>query len=64
MTVDAIDRYLEQIAREEQADLERQHGQQLLDILKGDADPRPADTLLQAIARAHQAKLEEKSEKH
>jgi len=56
MTDDAIDRYLERLAREEQADLNRKHGEQILEIAA--AKERGEDPLLEALNRAHQAKAE------
>jgi hypothetical protein len=59
MTDDAIDRYIERIAREEQAELERGHGEEILRLLKGDAGPRPADALIGLLNQAHTDKAQE-----
>jgi len=60
MTDDAIDAMSERAAREEQEELDRQHGQFLLDVM--DARMRQEsgeDSALEVLRRAHQAKAEE-----
>ena len=58
---DALDAMVERMAREEQEELDRAHGQQLLDIM---ADRRNAAApLLEAINRAHQAEASEATDK-
>jgi hypothetical protein len=57
---DAIVAMIERAAREEQDDLDQQHGRFILDAL-GDTKERHErgeDHLLEAIRRAHQAKAE------
>ena len=48
---------VERMAREEQDDLDRQHGQFILDVMAAKTN-QGADPLLEAINRAHQAKAE------
>jgi len=52
----AIDRYVAKLAREEQEDINRKQGQQLLDLMtaRGDKDP-----FIELLNRAHRAKVEE-----
>ena len=60
---DAIDAMIERAAREEQDDLDRAHGQHILNVTdyarrsqrQGSAD----DPLVQVLRQAHQAKVEE-----
>ena len=55
---DAIDAMVERMAREEQEDLDRQHGQFILDVMAA-KNNQGVDPLLEAINRAHQAKAQE-----
>ena len=60
MTDDAIDRYIERVAREEEDDIDRQHGQFILDVTAARMQQGGGeDALLEAINRAHQAKASE-----
>ena len=54
---DALDAMVERMAREEQDDLDQQHGRFILDAM-ADRNNQGADPLLEAINRAHQAKAE------
>ena len=54
---DAIGRYIERIATEEQEELDRAHGQQILEIAT--SKERGEDPLLDALNRAHRAKAEQ-----
>ena len=58
---DAIERYLERLATEEQADLDRKHGKQILGMLKEAErqEREQGDALLDAVSQAHQAKAGE-----
>ena len=56
MTDDATSRYLERAAREEQEELDRAQGEQILEIAT--AKDRGAHPLLEVLNRAHQAKAE------
>jgi hypothetical protein len=58
MAADAIERYLERLATKEQADLDREHGEQILGMFKEAErqEREQGDALLDAISRAHQAK--------
>jgi len=53
----AIDRYVAKLAREEQVDVERQHGTEILDMLTA-RNTQGVDPLLKALNQAHQAKIE------
>jgi hypothetical protein len=53
---DALDAILERVAREEQEDLERAHGQFLLDIAAAARERRGKDPLLEVLQKAHQPK--------
>jgi hypothetical protein len=53
---DALDAILERVAREEQEDLERAHGQFLLDIEAAARERRRKDPLLELLEQAHQTK--------
>ena len=53
---DAIDAMIERMAREEQDDINRKHGQFLLDV--ADARERGEDPLLEVLRRAHQEQAE------
>jgi hypothetical protein len=58
---DDLDAMIERVAREEQEELGRQHGQFLLDVAAAQADRRQgraADPLLELLSRAHQAKAD------
>ena len=55
--IDAIDRYLERLAREEQAEIDKAHGQQILDMIAA-SNNQGVHPLLEAINRAHLAKIE------
>jgi hypothetical protein len=54
---DALDAMVERMAREEQDDLDQQHGQHILDVMAAKTN-QGVDPLLEAINRAHQAKAE------
>ena len=54
---DALDAMVERMAREEQEDLDRAHGQQILDMMAA-RNNQGVHPLLEAINRAHQAKAE------
>ena len=54
---DAIDRYVAKLAREEQEDLDRKHGEQILDILHA-RNSQGAEPFLEALNQAHQAKAD------
>jgi hypothetical protein len=54
----ALDATFERANREEQDDLDRKHGQHILDVTDY-AKERQEDPLLEALNRAHQAKAEE-----
>lgn len=58
MSEDAIDAMIERAAREEQDELDRSHGQHILDITADARERRREDPLLEAIRRAHKAKAE------
>jgi hypothetical protein len=53
---DAIDAMIERAAREEQEELERAHGQSILDAVA--AKERREDPLLEVLSRSYQAKAE------
>jgi len=57
---DAIDAHLERIAREEQDDLDRAHGQHILDLTsaKGQQD-NAEDLILEILRQAHQAQAQD-----
>ena len=55
---DAIDAIPERTAREEQEDLERKHGEQILDMLDA-RNSQGAEPFLEALNQAHQAKASE-----
>ena len=54
---DAIDAMIERAAREEQEEMDRSHGQHILDVTDYSKE-RQEDPLLEAMNRAHQAKAE------
>jgi myo-inositol catabolism protein IolC len=54
---DAIDAMIERAAREEQEELNRARGQQILNMVAAQRESA-SDLLLEAISRAHQAKAE------
>jgi len=54
---DAIDAMIERMAREEQAEIEKAHGQQILGLMAA-RNNQGVHPLLEAINRAHQAKAE------
>jgi hypothetical protein len=57
---DAIDAMIERAAREEQEELDRQHGQHLLDIAADeDRRKRAGNPLLESIRQAFEAKAQE-----
>jgi hypothetical protein len=57
---DAIDAMIERAAREEQEELDRSHGQHLLDIATARMQQGSAeDPALEVLRRAHQAQAEE-----
>ncbi len=60
MTDDAVDRYIEQVAREEQDDLDRGLGEHVLRVAEGAEQRRREQdrALLDAIARARLAQEE------
>jgi len=53
---DALDAILERDAREEQEELDRAHGQFLLDLAAAQTDRRRNDPLLELLEQAHQPK--------
>jgi hypothetical protein len=53
---DALDAKLERVAREEQEELDRAHGQHLLDIEAAATERRGKDPLLELLQKAHQTK--------
>jgi hypothetical protein len=58
---DELDAIFERMAREEQDDADRQHGQFLLDVAAAQADRRQGraeDPLLELLRRAQQAEVE------
>jgi len=56
---DALDAMVERMAREEQDDIDRQHGQFILDVTAARMQQGGGeDALLQVLNRAHQAKAE------
>ena len=55
---DAFDAMIERMAREEQDDLDRAHGQQILDMMAA-RNNQGVHPLLEAINRAYQAKASE-----
>jgi hypothetical protein len=57
MTEDAIDAMTERTAREEQEDLDRTHGQHILEVTDYSKE-RQEDPLLEALNRAHRARAE------
>ena len=59
--MDDIDRYLERIAREEEDDINREHGEFILDIMADARERRErgGDPLFELLGKAHQAKAEE-----
>jgi len=57
---DAIDAMVERMAREEQDDLDRSHGEFILDVTAARMQQGGGeDALLEAINRAHQSKASE-----
>ena len=60
MTEDAIDAMIERVAREEQEEIDKAHGQSILDAVA--AKERGEDPLIQALNKAHQAKAEAETE--
>ena len=56
---DAIDAMIERAAREEQEEIDRAHGQHLLDIAAARMQQGGEDPALEVLRRAHQAKAEE-----
>ena len=59
---DALDAMVERMAREEQDDIDRQHGQFILDVTAA-RNNQSVDTLLEAINHAHRAKASEATDK-
>ena len=57
---DALDAMIERIAREEQDDLDRAHGQHILDLTsaKGQQD-NAEDLILEILRQAHQAQAQD-----
>jgi hypothetical protein len=53
---DALDAILERVAREEQEELDRAHGQHLLDIEAAARERSRKDPLLELLEQAHQPK--------
>ena len=53
-----VDAMIERMAREEQDDLDRAHGQHILDVTDY-AKEREQDPLVQILRQAHRAKAEE-----
>jgi hypothetical protein len=58
MTEDAIDRMIERAAREEQEEIDRSHGQHILDVTDYSKE-RQEDPVLEALRQAQQAKASE-----
>lgn len=58
---EAIDRYIERVARAEQDDIERAHGQFILEVATG--KPQREDPLLSALNEAWQAELASEDDK-
>lgn len=54
---DALDAMIERMAREEQDDADRQHGQFLLDLAAAQEGRRRKDPLLELLEKAHQGNL-------
>ena len=60
MSENAIDAMIERAAREEQEELDQQHGQFLLDVMAARMQQGSAEhPALEVLRRAHQAKAEE-----
>jgi hypothetical protein len=60
MSESDLDAMIERMAREEQDDLDRAHGQHLLDVTDyARRSQHQEDPLLKAIEEAHRAKVEE-----
>jgi hypothetical protein len=60
VTEDAIDAMIERAAREEQEEIDRSHGEHLLDVAAAGMQQGSAeDPVLEALRRAHQAKAGE-----
>jgi hypothetical protein len=61
---DAIDAMIERAAREEQDELEKAHGQHILDVTDyaKERQEREQDPLVQILRQAHQAKAEDDKE--
>jgi hypothetical protein len=57
MSESDLDAMIERMAREEQDDLDRAHGQHILDVTDY-AKEREQDPLVQILRQAHQAKVE------
>jgi hypothetical protein len=55
---DALDAMVERMAREEQDDLDRQHGQFILDVMAA-RNNQGVDPLLEVLRQAHRAKVED-----
>jgi hypothetical protein len=55
---DDVDAMIERMAREEQDEINRKHGQQLLDIFAA-RNNQGAEPFLEAMNQAHQAKASE-----
>ena len=58
MTEDAIDAMIERAAREEQDELDRTHGQHILDVTDYARRSQRQDPLVEVLRQAHQAKAE------
>jgi hypothetical protein len=58
MSESDVDAMVERMAREERDDLDRAHGQYLLDVMAATKE-RQDDPLLVVLRQAHQAKAEE-----
>jgi hypothetical protein len=60
MTEDAIDRMIERAAREEQEEIDRSHGEHLLEVTDySRRSQRQEEPLVEILNRAHQAKADE-----
>jgi hypothetical protein len=60
MTEDAIDRMIQRAAREEQEEIDRSHGEHLLEVTDyARRSQRQDEGLVEILNRAHQAKASE-----
>jgi hypothetical protein len=56
------DAMIERAAREEQDELDRAHGQEILDLLAANEARRQEDPLVQVLRQAYQVKVEDDKE--